>query len=102
MQLFATVAAALALFAAPIFAAPAASLHTVEKFAGATKARSYIVKLRDGAPTSARRGSKTDTRRVHLQLVCSNVEQGHGRASASPRAKAKAQDVGVGARVRAQ
>ncbi|KAL1951895.1 hypothetical protein VTO73DRAFT_1044 [Trametes versicolor] len=66
MQLFATVAAALALFAAPIFAAPAASLHTVEKFAGATKARSYIVKLRDGVAKDA-----------HLEWLAAN----HGNTS---------------------
>ncbi|KAI0651894.1 serine protease [Trametes meyenii] len=53
MHLFATVSAALALLAAPIFAAPTASLHTVEKFAGDKKSQSYIVKLRDGVAKDA-------------------------------------------------
>ncbi|KAI0778227.1 serine protease [Trametes elegans] len=48
MQLFATVAAALALLAAPALAAPTAALHTVEKYAGDVKPQSYIVKLKGG------------------------------------------------------
>ncbi|OSD03397.1 serine protease [Trametes coccinea BRFM310] len=53
MQLFATVAAALALLAAPVFAAPTAALHTIERYAGETKPQSYIVKLKDGVEKSA-------------------------------------------------
>ncbi|KAI0669858.1 serine protease [Trametes maxima] len=53
MHLFATVSAALALLAAPIFAAPTASLHTVQKFAGDKKPHSYIVKLREGVAKEA-------------------------------------------------
>ncbi|KAI0361573.1 serine protease [Trametes cingulata] len=66
MQLFATVAAALALLAAPIFGAPTASLHTVEKFAGQTKPHSYIVKLKDGVAKES-----------HLEWLAAN----HGDSS---------------------
>ncbi|KAI0639444.1 serine protease [Trametes polyzona] len=53
MQLFATVAAAIALLAAPVFGAPTTSLRTVEKFAGEVKPQSYIVKLKDGVAKEA-------------------------------------------------
>lgn len=47
MQLFAAVAAALALFSAAS-AAPTVQLKAVEKYAGSVKPSSYIVKLKEG------------------------------------------------------
>ncbi|KAI8995667.1 serine protease [Trametes punicea] len=53
MQLFATVAAALALLTAPVFAAPTAPLRSVERYAAETKPQSYTVKLKEGVAKAA-------------------------------------------------
>ncbi|CDO71600.1 hypothetical protein BN946_scf184911.g70 [Trametes cinnabarina] len=71
MKIFASIAAALALLAAPIFAAPTASLHTVEKYAGDKKPQSYIVKLKDGVDKS-----------VHLDWL--TAHHGHGATVTHP------------------